>query len=113
MREVTGYSPHHVEVTEEEDGVLYVNKIFNNKKALEQNKAMRNMNIMRNGHLGLHDNADIRMGLSVPSNLEWELFKSKNPDIYQDLKSKHETDRMNACMRIAMLEPEWVVQTRL
>jgi len=62
--------------------------------------------------LGLHDGEDARAVLSIPSNLEWSLFKGKHPDIYNDLKSPHENDRLNALKRIQILEPEWIVMER-
>lgn len=103
---------HRIEV-ERDGGKLRVMKIFNNKKALEQNKAIRNANMMNRGQLGLHDKADIRMGISVPSTYEWELFKRKHPDIYAGIKSSDESERMKACKRLQAIEPEWVVQERL
>jgi hypothetical protein len=62
--------------------------------------------------LGLHDGEDCRAVLSIPSNLEWSLFKDKHPDIYNDLKAPQEADRMNALRRIQILEPEWVLMER-
>tara|TARA_R110000803_G_scaffold210829_1_gene284088 strand:- start:29591 stop:29932 length:342 start_codon:yes stop_codon:yes gene_type:complete len=113
MREVIYRDHSFTETVTSQDGKLYVNKIFHNKKALEQNKMIRHRQLMHKGQLGLHDKADIRMGLSIPSTIEWNMFKKAHPDIYKDLKSVHEQDRMSACQRIAMLEPEWVVQQRL
>ena len=44
--------------------------------------------------------------------MEWELFKRKHPDIYNDLKAPQEADRMSALRRIQLLEPEWVLMER-
>ena len=96
-----------------EDGKLFVHTVFNNRKALEQNKMIRSNNFMEKGQLGLHDGADIRFGISVPSNIEWQLFKKKNPNIYKLIKSRDEAERIKGCKQLQFLEPEWIIQHRL
>jgi len=113
MSEVIERAQSHTTSIKSESGKLYAHTVFHNRKALEQNKMIRSNNFMEKGQLGLHDDADIRFGISVPSNLEWQLFKKKHPDIYKLIKSRDEAERIKGCKQLQLLEPEWVVQTRL
>ena len=110
--EVISFDKHHTTKLVTEDNTLYVDTKFHNKDSLEINKKIRNSQMLDKMKLGLHDGEDARAVLSVPSNLEWTIFKDKNPDIYNDLKSPHEADRMSALRRIQILEPEWVLMER-
>ena len=96
-----------------EDGKLYAHTIYNNKKALEMNKALRNSGMIDKGRLNLHDGADIRAAISFPSVLEYNNFMRDNPDIDVMLKSKDESERMKAVKKISLLEPEYVIMIRL
>tara|TARA_R110000796_G_scaffold101866_6_gene210638 strand:+ start:3269 stop:3613 length:345 start_codon:yes stop_codon:yes gene_type:complete len=110
--EVTSHDRHHTTRLVTEGSTLYVDTQFHNKASLEINKKIRNSQMLDKLKLGLHDNEDVRATLSIPSNMEWELFKKKHPDIYNDLKAPQETDRMSALRRIQLLEPEWVLMER-
>lgn len=113
MSEVIANERSHRTEVISQDGKLFVHTIFNEKAALEQNKLIRNHGFMKNGELGLHDKADIRFGISCPSNLQWELFKKTYPDIYKSIKSTDESERVKGCKQLQLIEPEWVVQERL
>jgi hypothetical protein len=110
--EITSRDRHHTTTVVSQDNKLYVDTQFNNKASLDINKKIRNSRMLDKLKLGLHDNEDVRGTLSIPSNLEWQLFKRKHPDIYNDLKAPQEADRMSALRRIQMLEPEWVLMER-
>ena len=110
--EVISFDKHHTTKIVTEGDTLFVDTKFHNKHSLEVNKKIRNSQMLEKMKLGLHDGEDARAVLSIPSNLEWQLFKDKHPDIYNDLKAPQEQDRLNAIRRIQFLEPEWVLMER-
>jgi len=112
QNEVVSHDRHHTTQLITEDNKLYVDTKFHNANSLEINKRIRNSQMLDKMKLGLHDNEDARAVLSIPSNMEWQIFKRKHPDIYNDLKAPQEVDRMNALKRIQLLEPEWVLMER-
>ncbi len=95
-----------------EDGEYWCETTFHDEKSLEQNKKIRDSGMLNKGVLGLHDNADYRAVISVPSTMQWSIFCKKNQETYKLLKSKDETDFMKAVMQIDILQPGWVVYTR-
>jgi len=110
--EIISHDRHHTTKLVTEDNILHVHTNFHNQQSLEINKKIRNSQMLDKMKLGLHDNEDARAVLSIPSNLEWTIFKDAHPDIYNDLKSPQEADRMKALRRIQFLEPEWVLMER-
>lgn len=95
-----------------EDGKLQCRTIFHDDKSLEQNNKIRLSGMMEKAKLGLHDNEDMRYVLSIPSTLQWQIFKKKNPDIYKLIKSSEEAERMRGCKLLHLLEPDWVIMHR-
>lgn len=96
-----------------EDGKFYVETIFMDDKALDQNSRIRNSGMLDKGKLGLHDNEDIRAVISCPTVEQWNLFKKNNPITYSLIKSPEEHMRMKGIAALSKLEPAWVVYTRL
>ncbi len=76
------------------------------------NHKIRQSGMLDKGKLGLHDGEDLRYVLSIPSTLQWQIFKKKNPDIYSLIKSSSEAERMRGCHLLHLLEPDWVVMSR-
>lgn len=96
-----------------QDGKLFCHTHFDDDHALERNKQIRNAGLIDRAKLQLHEGEDIRMVISCPDALQWTYFKRDYPDIYKDLNSRVEAERVSACRRLQILHPEWVVQERL
>ncbi len=113
MSEIISHDHKHKTIAKSEDGVFYVHTTFNDDAALEQNERIRRSGMLDNGKLGLHDDEDIRFVISVPSNLQWEMFKRKHLETYKLIVSRIEAERMKGCKQLQILEPAWVVMERL
>ncbi len=96
-----------------EDGVLYGLTEFYDKQSLDINQKIKNSGMLEKGALGLHDNADIRMTISCPSTLQWRYFKKDHAETYKLLMSRDEIERLRGAKQLQILEPDWVVQSRL
>lgn len=96
-----------------EDGILYGHTEFYDKGTLTQNERIRRSGMLDKGSLGLHDNADLRMTISCPSVTQWNYFKKDYPDVYKLLMSRDSQQRMSGAKQLQILEPSWVVQSRL
>ena len=96
-----------------EDGTLYVHQTYYDDASLERNKQIRNSAIMDKLKLGLHENEDVRMAISCPSLMQWNRFKKLHPETYALLMSNREEERVRGARQLQILEPAWVVQSRL
>jgi len=96
-----------------EDGKCYTQTTFYDDKALAQSRKLADTGLLDKAQLGLHDDADIRMMISVPSTEQWLLFQRSNPEVYKLLTSKLDAERMKGARKLSILEPAWVVQSRL
>jgi len=102
-----------IEKVSVEDGTLYGFTEFYDKQSLNINERIRRSGMLEKGALGLHDNADIRMTISCPSVSQWSYFKKDHPDTYKLLMSSDEQERMSGAKQLQILEPSWVLQSRL
>jgi len=96
-----------------EDGKFYSQTTFYDDKALAKSRKLSDSGLLDKATLGLHDDADLRMVINVPSNEQWLLFQRRHPEVYKLLTSKLDTERMNGARKLSILEPAWVVQSRL
>lgn len=105
--------------TSELDGKkLWVNTKFHDDVSLAQNRKIQNSGMLDKAKLGLHDDEDIRLVVSCPSGAQWSLFRKKHPDVYALLTTRGGSEdadrsRMKGALQLSLLEPEWVIQTRL
>jgi len=97
-----------------EDGEYYCETEFFDKKQLEQNDKIRNSGMLDKGVLNLHDGADYRAVISIPSTLQYSIFKIKHHETYKLLTSvDSEEDRLKGIRQLAIIEPDWVIYSRL
>ncbi len=97
-----------------EDGEYYCETEFFDKKQLNQNAKIRNSGMLDKGTLNLHDGADYRAVISIPSTLQYAIWKKKYPDAYKLLTSKDsEEDREKGIRMMDITEPGWVIYSRL
>lgn len=96
-----------------EGGKLYFHTIFNDDAALHQNTRLRNSGHLDRKKLGLHEDEDVRMMISIPSVLQYTIFQKKHPNTITLLNSKIESERMRGAKQLQILHPEWVVMERL
>jgi len=112
LKSVTG--SNSVTLEGMQNGEYYAHTTFYDDDALEKNNKIRTSGMLDKGKLGLHDDEDIRFAISVPSVLQWNMFKKKHLETYKLLTSKNsETDRMKGARQLQILEPAWVVFDRL
>jgi hypothetical protein len=95
-----------------EDGKLYVQTVFNDDANLALAKKLRDSELLNRARLKVHDNADIRAQIMCPTGEQWILFQRQFPEVYKNLHSTNEEDRMRAVTSISILHPEWVVYAR-
>ncbi len=112
MSEIVDASSQHKTLVKTEDGKLYAQTTYYDDVALEQNNKIRLSGMLEKGKLGLHDDEDIRYVISVPSSMQWQLFKTKYPETYKLITSKTESERMSGCKQLQILHPAWVVMER-
>ncbi len=102
----------YTQTLEEQDGKLYSETIFHDKKVLDRIHDLRNSKVMEKAKMSLHDGEDIRGIISVPDPLQWSLFKKEYSEVYSLLTSKLESDRTKGMKQIEILKPEWIVMVR-
>jgi len=113
MQDVIDVGSNSVTRARSEDGLFYVHTVFNDDKALAQNRKIEGSGMLDKGKLGLHDDEDIRMVISCPSTEQWMLFKKKHPETYKLIKSTIEHERMKGARQLMLLHPAWVCYSRL
>jgi len=92
---------------------LHVKTVFNDDKSLDTNENIRRSGMLDKAKLGLHENEDVRMVISIPSTLQYALWKKKFPDMYEMIKSLDESVRMKGIFQLKLIHPDWVVFERL
>jgi len=96
-----------------EDGKFYVHTTYLDDSIIKDNIKIANTNNLSKMKLSLHHGEDVRGVIRCPSIEQWTVFKTKNPQIAEDLSSSHEYDRINALKQISLKEPTWVIMKRL
>jgi len=96
-----------------EDGDYWCETTFYDEKSLEQNQKIKNSGMLHKGKLGLFDNADIRMAISIPSTMQFSIFRKKHHETYKLLTSKDEAEMVKGMRQISILEPDWIVYERI
>ena len=94
-----------------EDGITYAKTTFQDDAALERVRQLKHENVLDKARLGLHDNADLRMVISCPSEALWSYFIRDYPDIYKLLQSKDQF--LKGAKQVQFMHPEWIIQSRL
>ena len=96
-----------------EDGKFYTQTTFYDDNALAKSRKLADSGLLDKSKLGLHDDADIRMVVNVPSTEQWMLFQRTHPEVYKLLTSRLDDERMKGARKLSILQPAWVVQSRL
>ena len=86
---------------------------FFDDASLIRNEQIRKSKMLERGTLGLHENADYRMVISVPSQDQYDLWKAKNPGDYELLMSKNLDERLRGAKRLQFTHPQWVLYDRV
>jgi hypothetical protein len=118
MKNVIDVGSNSVTTAQLDGNKLYVHTKFYDDLALAKNRKIQNSGALDKAKLGLHDDEDIRLVVSCPSHEQWSLFKRKHPDVYALLTTRGgsvdaDQSRMKGALQLSLLEPEWVIQTRL
>ena len=112
MSEIIASTNEYKTRVKSEDGLFYVETVFNDKEQLKQNDRIRASGMLEKAQLGLHEKEDIRGVLSIPSVILWNYFKRNNPITYALLQSPDEEQRISAMQKIYEIHPEWFVYDR-
>ena len=104
-------SNHHTRLITQDD-TLFVHTVFDDDAAIKRNTMLRDADLLTRAKLGIHDDADIRFILSVPSVMQWNLWKKAHPEDAKHLFGKDDVLRIRAAHRLSIEHPEWVIQSR-